>query len=306
MKPLFMALSSPDISLCIVSNKVKGLLSDCLNSIYRQTAKYTFEVILVDNKSDDGTVEMIRSDFPLVRLIQAPSDMGYTWPMNQALKQAQGRYCVQLNPDTVVIDQAFDRLVDFMESHPEVGICTPKVLNRDGTLQKQCRRSAARPWDVLTYFSGLYRLFPKNHLFGGYLQTFIGEDEIHAVEAVSGSCMFMRRDMIEQVGYLDERFFAYQEDADYCFRARQAGWQIYYVPLAKIIHYGGQGGSRVHPYRSIYQWHLSYYRYYRKNLAIDYFFLLNWLFYGLMAAKLGLGLVAAFISKDKYVGSRKP
>jgi len=299
-------MPSPDISLCIVSYKARDLLKDCLASIYVQTLKHTFEVILVDNHSEDGTFEMVEATFPEVKIIQTDGNTGYTWPMNQALKQAVGQYCVQLNPDTLVVEDAFDNLYDFMECHAGVGIATPKVLNQDGTLQKQCRRSAARPWDVLTYFTGLARLFPKDPRFGGYLQTFYDENKIHPVEAVSGSCMFIRRKVIDDIGYLDEQFFAYQEDADYCFRARQAGWEIFFVPSARIIHYGGQGGSRVQPYRSIVQWHLSYYRYYRKNLARDYFFLINGLFYGLMGVKLGITLVATFFRKEKFVGSRKP
>jgi GT2 family glycosyltransferase len=297
---------SPDISLCIVTYQACDLLKDCLGSIFNRQWAHTLEVILVDNHSSDGTVEMVQSLFPSVAIIQTGGNTGYTWPMNQALKQARGSYCVQLNPDTLVMDQAFDRLYDFMESHPNVGICTPKVLNRDGTLQNQCRRSSARPWDVISYFTGLSRLYPNDARFAGYLQTFHDENETHPVEAVSGSCMFIRRQVIEKIGYLDEQFFAYQEDADFCFRARQAGWEVYYMPQASIIHYGGQGGSRVQPYRSVYQWHLSYYRYYRKNLARDYFFLFNWLFYLLMGAKLAASLVITFLRKEKIVGSRKP
>jgi GT2 family glycosyltransferase len=299
-------MPSPDISLCIVTFKARDFLADCLQSIYATAWKHSIEVILVDNNSADGTLEMVQSGYPEVTIIQAGGNTGYTWPMNQALKRASGRYCVQLNPDTLIVDQAFDGLFDFMESHPKVGICTPKVLNRDGTLQNQCRRSAARPWDVLTYFMGLSRRYPKNPRFAGYLQTFHDENETHPVEAVSGSCMVIRRQVLEQIGYLDEQYFAYQEDADFCFQARKAGWEVYYMPEAQIIHYGGQGGSRVQPYRSVYQWHLSYYLYYRKNLAQDYFFLFNWLYYGLMGAKLGVALLATFLRKEKFIGSRKP
>ena len=197
-------------------------------------------------------------------------------------------------------------LQNFLDQFPNVGICTPKILNRDGTLQRQCRRSAARPWDTFTYIAHLDKLFPKSRLFSGYLMTYLDEDEVHQVEAVSGSCMVIRQEVIEQIGYLDEGYFAYQEDSDFCFRARQAGWQVYYVPKAKIIHYGGEGGTKANLYRSIIIWHQSYFRYYRKNLAKDYFFLFNWFFYGLMGLKLGLALLRAVISHDKYVGSKKP
>jgi len=112
--------------------------------------------------------------------------------------------------------------------------------------------------------------------------------------------------VIDQIGYLDERFFAYQEDADYCFRARQAGWKVYYFPQAQITHYGGLGGSRVHPYRSIYEWHRSYFLYYRKNLASDYFFLFNGLYYLMMLLKLGITLLITLFRKEKTAGRQKP
>jgi GT2 family glycosyltransferase len=140
---------------------------------------------------------------------------------------------------------------------------------------------------------------------GEYLMTYMDEDETHPAASLSGSCMLIRREVIDQIGYLDERFFAYQEDADYCFRAREAGWEVYYVPAAQIVHFGGQGGSRVHPYRSIIEWHKSYYRYYRKHLAQDYFFLFNGLYYAAMGLKLGLALLVNFLRKEKFAGPRR-
>ncbi|KPL82927.1 hypothetical protein SE15_10415 [Thermanaerothrix daxensis] len=265
-----------------------------------------FEVIVVDNGSSDDSLRMLEEEFPWVYLIRNSQNMGYTRPMNQALRLAKGRYLVQLNPDTLPQPGAFSTLYFFMESHPEAGICTPKVLNRDHTLQYQCRRSAARPWDVITYFTGLWRLFPKNRLFGRYLMTYLPEDEIAEVEAVSGSCMMIRRGVIEQIGYLDETFFAYQEDADFCFRARQAGWKIYYVPMAEVIHFGGKGGSSSEPYRAIFEWHRSYYYYYRKHLAKEYSFVINGFMYMAMAVKLIISLLRACFSKEKVVGTKKP
>jgi hypothetical protein len=226
--------------------------------------------------------------------------------MNQVMRVGVGRYLCQLNPDTLILPGAIDRLVDFMDTHPEVGICGPKVLNRDLTLQKPCRRGESRPWAVISYFTGLARLFPKSPLFGQYLMSYLDEDQIHPVAGVSGSCMLIRKEVVEQIGYLDELFFAYQEDADYCLRARQAGWEVYYVPEAQIIHYGGMGGSRVEPYRSIFEWHRSYYLFYKKHYAREYFFLFTLFYYLLMFIKLLLALLVNFLRKDKFAGSRKP
>lgn len=299
-------ITEVDISVCIVTYRARDLLRDCLHSLFENTPQAELEVIVVDNGSQDGVAEMLQQEFPGVRFIANERNNGYTRPMNQALQAGRGRFLLQLNPDTLILPHALDALVAFMEAHPAVGICGPKVLNRDRSLQKPCRRGESRPWAVFTYFTGLAALFPHSRTFGEYLMSYAGENETHPVAGVSGSCMLIRREVVEQIGYLDERFFAYQEDADFCFRARQAGWQIYYVPQAQIIHYGSLGGSRVHPYRSILEWHKSYYLYYRKNLAKDYFFLFNWLYYFAMFLKLLLTLSVNFLRKEKFAGSRKP
>lgn len=295
-----------DLSICILTLKAQALLRDCLRSIYENTNAVSFEIIVVDNNSHDGTVEMLQKEFPNVCVIVNDYNAGFTRPSNQALRASQGNYALLLNNDTIVLPRTLDRLVEFMEAHPAVGICGPKVLNRDGTLQKQCRRSFATPWDLFCYFSGLSTLFPKSRVFGRYLMTYMDEDTLHEADAISGSCMLIRREVIDQIGLLDERFFAYQEDADYCFRAKQAGWKIYYFPGAQIVHYAGMGGSRAEPYRSIVEWHKSYFQYYRKNLAARYFFLFNWFYYGVMVLKLASALGVNLLRKDKYAGSKKP
>ena len=159
---------------------------------------------------------------------------------------------------------------------------------------------------MITYFTGLWKLFPRSPLFGRYLLTYLPEDETCEVEAVSGSCMVIRRAVVDAIGYLDETYFAYQEDSDFCFRARQAGWKVFFLPEAQITHFGGQGGSGHQPYRGIYHWHRSYLVYYRRHLARDYFFLVNWLMYAGMALKLGLALAANLLRREKVVGTRKP
>lgn len=267
----------------------------------KENTALTYEIIVVDNGSTDGTQQTLQNEFPEVRLLVNARNEGFSRPMNQALRIATGRYVLMLNPDTLILPQAIDRLVAFMEQTPQAGICGPKVLNPDHTLQKPCRRGEARPWAVISYFTGLASLFPKSRFFNGYLLTYLDENQTYAVDGVAGSCMLVRRQVIEQIGLLDEQFFAYQEDADYCFRARQAGWKVYYMPQAQIIHYGGMGGSRVEPVRSILAWHQSYYRYYRKNLARDYFFLFNWLFYLAMLLKLALALSVNLVRKQKII-----
>jgi GT2 family glycosyltransferase len=284
-------LTVPDLSVCIVTYKARDWLKGCLVSLYENTQLQSLEIVVVDNGSMDGVGELLEREYPGVRFIENEINRGFTRPMNQALQAARGHFLLQLNPDTVILPHTIEKLLAFMRVHPEAGICTPKVLNRDGTLQKQCRRGDPRPLAVISYFLGLSTLFPRSKFFGGYLLNYLDEDLTLQVENVSGSCMLIRREVLEGIGYLDEGFFAYQEDADFCFRARQAGWQIYYVAEAQIIHYGGEGGSRVEPVRSILEWHRSYLRYYNKHLAKDYFFLFNWLYSVAMLVKLAASLI---------------
>jgi GT2 family glycosyltransferase len=298
-------MSALDISICIVTLQARDYLRDCLNSLNSDCSLYSREIIVVDNRSEDGTIDMLRQDFQSVIVIENDGNEGFVRPMNQAMLAANGRYILLLNPDTIIPPRAVDTLVKFMEEHPEAGVCGPKVLNEDGTLQKPCRRGEPTPLAVVSYFTGLDRLFPRQKLFGGYLLGYLDEDQINPVGGVSGSCMLIRREVIDNIGYLDERFFAYQEDADFCCRTRQAGWKVYYVPTAKITHYGGRGGSRVQPVRAITAWHLSYLAYYRKHLASHYLFLFNWLYYGLIFIKLAFSLISNALRKEKYAGPKR-
>ncbi len=281
------------------------MLQPCLRSIYANTAT-EFEIIVVDNGSEDGTVEMVQAEFPAIRLIRNDHNTGFARPTNQALRLSRGEYVLLLNPDAVVLPGALDHLVEFMQAHPEAGICGPKVLNSDGTVQKQCHRSFATPWDLVCYFSGLMALFPKSRLFGRYLMTYLDEQVVNEVDVVSGACLLARRALLDGIGLLDEQFFAYHEETDFCFRAKRAGWRVFYTPAAQIMHYGGRGGSRVDPYRSIVEWHRSYYRYYRKDLAARYPLPMNLLVYAAMIVKLAGALVINLFRREKFAGSRKP
>lgn len=295
-----------DLGICIVTRRSKDEVLACLTSLFEETQNIDLQVIVVDNDSQDGTVEEIRLKFPAVNLILNNENTGFSRAVNQGLKAMNAKYYLLLNPDAIILENSMQTLLQFMDENPMAGICIPKVLNSDGTLQYQCRRGEARPWEVFSYFLGLARLFPTDERFTGYLLNHLDNDRISEVKAVSGSCMLIRHELIEQIGYLDERYFAYQEDTDYCFQARHAGWKVYFVPTAQVIHYGGRGGSSANPYFGIYQWHRSYYLYYQKNLARDYPFWFHPFYYFVMAVKLLFGLLAAFFSRDKIVGTRKP
>jgi GT2 family glycosyltransferase len=280
-----------DLSICIPTLNASPYLKDCLESVKTFTEGISYELIVVDNGSADDTVAMLQRDFPEAQLIRNEANTGFTRPMNQALRLAQGDFMLSLNPDTLLKEDVFGPQVAYLRSHPEVGISIPKVLNGDGSFQKQCRRGEATALEAFGYHLRLGKLFPKSKVLNGYLQAWLPEDEIAEVKAVSGSCMLISRACYDAVGEFDEKIFAYQEDSDYCFRAREKGFKVMYVPITEITHFGGQGGSKEQRFRSIWNWHFSYFYYYKKNLAKRNFFLVNWLFYLVMGAKLVVALL---------------
>lgn len=297
---------APVLSICIVTLNAQQYLRNCLESIKSQTGNLNYEIIIVDNASTDNTLEMLKENYPEIKVIVNKQNLGFTKPNNQAIRISKAeKYILLLNPDTILYESSLQNLVDFAEQHPDAGIIGPKVLNDDGTFQKHCKRGEGRPWETFTYFLGLSKFFPEVKFFSGYLQTHLNENLTHEVPAISGCCMLIRRATLDTIGSLDEDLFAYQEDTEYCVRARKAGWKVYYTPSAHITHLGGKGGSRAQPYKAIYKWHHSYYIYYNKHLAKDYFFLFNWFYYLVMLLKLCLTLLINLFRREKYAGPNR-
>lgn len=236
--------TSYDVSVIIVNYNVREFLRQSLLSLRKALVELSAEVFVVDNASTDRSADMVRQEFSEVRLISNRENLGFAAANNQALRQARGRLVVLLNPDTVVQEDTFVAIRDFMDAHPDTGMVGCKVLNPDGTLQLACRRSFPTPWVAFTRLSGLSRLFPKNRWFGRYNLTYLPEDETAEVEAISGSFMAVRRDALAAVGMLDEAFFLYGEDLDWCFRMRQNGWKIHYFPKTQIVHFKGESAKQ--------------------------------------------------------------
>jgi len=232
------------LSIIIVSYNVREFLEQALISIERAVAGIDHELFVVDNNSMDGSAEFVRRRFPGVHLIASAENLGFAGGNNLALEKATGRYICLINPDTIVQEDTFSTLIGFLNGHPEAGAVGCKILNPDGTLQLACRRSFPTPWVAFAKIIGLAALFPKSPLFGRYNLTFLDEDMTSEVEAISGSFMLLRREAVHQVGYLDDSFFMYGEDLDYCFRILSAGWKIYYVPDTRIIHFKGESSKR--------------------------------------------------------------
>ncbi len=233
-----------DLSIIIVNYNVKEFLENALISIKKAIEGINAEIFVVDNASEDGSVEMVRQKFPDVHLIANTENLGFAKANNQALKLARGKYILLINPDTIVQEDTFKVLISFLESHPDCGMVGCKVLNPDGTLQLACRRSFPTPWVAFTKMVGLSSLFPKSKIFARYNLTYLDPNEVAEVDAVSGSFMMIRREVYEKIGGLDEDFFMYGEDIDWCYRIKKAGWKIYYVPFTQIIHFKGESTKR--------------------------------------------------------------
>lgn len=257
------------LSIIIVNWNTRDLLATCLESIQRSLsneeagAGLRAEVIVVDNGSTDGTVEMLQRDYPGVRLIENRENVGFARANNQGLAASRGRYLLLLNTDAFLRGPALARLVRFMDEHPDAGIVGPRLYFGDGTLQPSCY---AFPTLATEFYGaiGLDRLFPRSRLFGRYRLGYWDMRDVREVDVVMGACLLARREVFEQIGGLDERFFMYSEEVDWCYRARQAGWRIYYVPQAEVTHLWG-GTSRVLPVQTVVQLYHSRLLFFRKH-----------------------------------------
>jgi O-antigen biosynthesis protein len=233
-----------DLSVVIVNYNVRQFLENALGSIQRAMEGLQGEIFVVDNASDDGSVEMVRNAFPDVCLIENRDNVGFARANNLALTRARGRFLLLINPDTVVQEDTFRVMIRFFDEHPDAGLAGCKILNPNGSIQLPCRRSFPTPWVAFTKVFGLAGLFPGSRLFGSYNLTYLSPDETYPVDAVSGSFMMLRRDVYETIGGLDEGFFMYGEDLDWCYRVQQSGKKVYYVHSTKIIHFKGESTRR--------------------------------------------------------------
>lgn len=232
------------LSVIIVNYNVRAFLENCLLSVQRACESIQNEILVVDNASDDGSVEMVKQKFPQVKLLINENNIGFAAANNRAIVESQGEYILLLNPDTILQEDTLRVMTNLFNKSPDVGLAGCKILNPDGTLQLACRRSFPTPWIAFTKITGLNVVFPKSKIFGKYNLAYLSPDEIHEVDAVSGSFMFVRREVIRQVGELDEQFFMYGEDLDWCYRIKTAGWKIFYVPSTQIIHFKGESVRR--------------------------------------------------------------
>lgn len=232
------------LSFILVNYNVKDFLNTAINSIKKSTGEIPNEIIVVDNASEDGSVEYISKSHPDVLIIANKDNKGFGKANNQALEIAKGEFLVIINPDTVVSEDTFHKLIKFFNIHPDAGMAGCKVLNPDGSLQLACRRSFPGPWVSLTRVTGLSRLFPKSKLLAKYNLTYLDENETYEVDAISGAFMMLKREVYEKIGGFDPIFFMYGEDLDLCYRTQSAGYKVYYVHTTEIIHFKGESTKR--------------------------------------------------------------
>jgi N-acetylglucosaminyl-diphospho-decaprenol L-rhamnosyltransferase len=233
-----------DLVIVVVSYNVSALLRRCLSTVYASEGDFSFEIAVVDNASSDDSAEMVRSEFPGVRLITNQENVGYSAGNNIGLRAfgdwrrsvPPARYALLLNPDTELPPTALGDMISFMDAHPKAGAAGPKLVLPDGGLDLACRRSFPTPEVIFYRVIQLGRLFPRSRRFGRYNLTYLDPDTLHEVDSVVGAFMLVRAAAICAVGLMDERFFMYGEDLDWAKRIKEAGWKIYYNPAVVVLH----------------------------------------------------------------------
>ena len=232
------------LSIVIVNYNVKYFLQQCLTSVFAALNDIEAEVFVVDNNSIDGSCEMIRSNFPQVKLIESKENLGFSKGNNLAIKKSSGKYVLLLNPDTVVEEDTFNKVVLHMDSDSKIGGLGVKMIDGKGEFLPESKRGLPTPKVAFYKIFGLSTLFPNSQKFGAYHLTYLDKDTIHEVDILSGAFMFMRKETLDKVGLLDESFFMYGEDIDLSYRIQQGGYKNIYFPDAQIIHYKGESTKK--------------------------------------------------------------
>jgi GT2 family glycosyltransferase len=254
---------SPEISIVIVAWKAKRYLELCLNSLVEAPPCRSLEVFVVDNASGDGTAEMVESAYPWVKLIKSAENLGFSRGNNLAIRQCRGRYIALVNPDVIVFPGCLDALADFLDQNPKVGNVGPRVFNPDMSQQSTCRRFPTL-WNNFCSATHLESIFKGSRFFAGEHMFYFPHDRTLKVDVIVGCFSMIRREAFEEVGLLDEGLFMYGDDVDWCRRARNAGWDVFFYPGARAIHDRGKT-TAPYPVRFAVAQQRSILRYWRKH-----------------------------------------
>lgn len=258
-----------DLSICIVNWNTKDLLKQCLTSIYGNSGIGRFEVLVVDNNSSDGSPEMVKKEFKDVMLIENYENVGFARANNQMLRIAKGTYALLLNSDTIVLKNSLAMMLEFMEANRRAGACGPKLLNKDLSYQRSFMNFPTFSYELryhLRYHFAPFSQFFKNII--DYKSTILNQSRIEyprRVNVIPGAAFFVRMQAYRDIGPMCEDYFLYSEENDWCWRMRERGWLVYYVPHAKIIHLGGASTSKAPSLASQYHFYRSRYKFFLKN-----------------------------------------
>ena len=233
-------MPQPTLSIVIVNYNTRQLLDDCLASLLAaEEPKGGLEIVVVDNASSDGSQALVREKYPLVKLITSGVNRGFSAANNLGVEMANGRFILFLNSDTQVSKHALREPVNYLQEHPDVGALTVRLIYPNGERDPDNHRGFPTPWNAICHFSGLSRLLPNNPRFNGYFQSYQDMQQTHPVDVIAGSYMLMPLALCRELGGWDETYFFYGEDIDFCYRIRQAGYQIIYYPYVEVLHYKG-------------------------------------------------------------------
>ncbi len=257
-----------DLSIIIVSYNSKEFIPKCLNSLSDLRHYLTMETIVVDNASKDGSSDLLKKDFPGIKLICNDRNLGYAKACNIGIREAKGRYVFILNPDTELSVGSFEEMIKFMDGHPRCGILGPRLSDKNGKTEFSCRSFPSYSAAFFSRHSLLTRIFPHSRYADNYLKTNCPHDTIQEVDWVSGAAMIIRKDCLADVGNFDEDFFMYCEDVDICKRAKDKGWQVFYYPRLVFTHIIGGIIKHTSPLAVIWH-HQSMWHYYKKHLAVN-------------------------------------
>lgn len=233
-----------DISIIIVNYNAREFLKKCLSSIMENVRNVSYEIVVVDNNSSDNSPEMVKKEFPQIKLIANKNNIGFSKANNQGIKASQkSRYVLFLNPDTVMQEKTVEEMIGFMDNHKDAGASTCKLVMPNGEIDDASHRGFPTPWNAFSHFLGLPRIFPKSRIFAGYNLGWMDFNSTHRIDVLAGAFMLVRRIAGEEIKWWDEDYFFYGEDIDFCYMLNQKGWKIYYVPKVFITHYKGVSGG---------------------------------------------------------------
>jgi GT2 family glycosyltransferase len=291
-----------DLGIVIVNYNVRDLLRDCLASVYDSQGEFSFTVCVVDSGSADGSANMVAEEFPQAHLIRA-EDRGYAVANNLGLRAlgfdnrqmdpaaragasseapaltfSGPVHVLLLNPDTILPPSALADMLAFMDARAQAGVAGPRLVREDGSLDRACRRSFPTPEVAFYRLTGLSRLFPRSRRFGRYNLTYLPPDVTTEVDSVVGAFMLIRGEVVSQIGLLDEQFFMYAEDLDFCYRAKEQGWQVWYNAGVTVLHYKGRSSRQRSSFANL-KFYETMRLFHDKHFKQQTFFLVNWMIY---------------------------